>query len=189
MPTTQNNHKGLNIIIIIKMDWNMIVAHSLNNVIGNDNKIPWSVPEDLKYFSTMTQNSIIIMGRKTFESLPNGPLKNRVNVVITKNVIDNANVNVIYANMDNIFNVIEEQQKICLRNVFVIGGSEIYKLLFNYCKIIYVTLIHVKVDGDILFPFDMDRLVDDGLFYCERGNVLVSRVNDNKYQFITYKKT
>lgn len=170
------------------MDWNMIVAHSLNNVIGHDNNIPWTVPEDLKYFSTMTQNSIIIMGRKTFESLPNGPLKNRVNIVITKNIIDSDNNNVIYANMDNIFNVIEEQQKICLRKVFVIGGSEIYKLFFEYCKIIYVTLIHINVDGDILFPFDMDGLVGNGSCGIDKGDILVSRVNDTKYQFITYKK-
>jgi dihydrofolate reductase len=165
---------------------NLIVAHSLNRVIGSDGGIPWTVPEDLKFFSTMTQNSIIIMGRKTFESLPNGPLKNRVNIVITKNVIDNDKV--IFANMDNVFNIIEEQQKICKRKVFVIGGSDIYKLFFNYCDMVYVTLIHMEINGDIKFPYDMNEFVKNGIFKIGfKGDVLRSK-KDVDYQFFTFEK-
>ena len=70
------------------MEIKFIVAQSKNRVIGNNNTIPWYVPEDLKRFRDLTLHSIVVMGRKTFESLPNGPLKNRINIVITNNPKD-----------------------------------------------------------------------------------------------------
>jgi len=65
------------------MKCELIVACTKDGIIGYNNKIPWHIPEDLKYFRNTTLNSIVIMGRKTFESLPNGYLKNRINIVIT----------------------------------------------------------------------------------------------------------
>ena len=67
------------------MNFELIVAFNKKGVIGKDNTIPWHVPEDLKYFQKTTKGHIIVMGRKTYESLPNGPLKNRINIVITNN--------------------------------------------------------------------------------------------------------
>jgi dihydrofolate reductase len=63
----------------------LITALDIDGIIGLDNNLPWHVPEDLAFFKNMTQGHVVIMGRKTFESLPNGPLKNRINIVITRN--------------------------------------------------------------------------------------------------------
>ena len=71
------------------MNYELIVAMSKNGVIGNNNKLPWYIPEDLVNFSELTKGHIIIMGRKTFESLPNGPLKNRLNVVLSRTIYNN----------------------------------------------------------------------------------------------------
>ena len=64
-------------------DFEMVVAVDTNGCIGKANSIPWHLPEDLKHFKELTLNQIVIMGRRTFESLPNGPLKNRLNIVIS----------------------------------------------------------------------------------------------------------
>ena len=69
--------------MVYLMNFELIVAFNKNNVIGINNTIPWYVPEDFNQFSKTTKDHIVVMGRKTFESLPNGPLKNRINVAIT----------------------------------------------------------------------------------------------------------
>ena len=92
---------------------NLIVLFNDKNVIGNDNKIPWYIPEDLKLFQKITKNHIIVMGRKTFESLPNGPLKNRINIVITNQteLYDKSNETLIYTNFSNSFEIFNKLQK------------------------------------------------------------------------------
>ena len=67
----------------------IIIALNEKNGIGLNNQIPWKCPEDLKFFKEMTNNNIVIMGRKTWESLPNKPLKNRINIVLSRNKIEN----------------------------------------------------------------------------------------------------
>ena len=71
------------------MNFELLVAMSENGVIGNENRIPWHIPEDLIRFKEVTKNSIVIMGRKTFNSLPIGPLKNRINIVLSKTYENN----------------------------------------------------------------------------------------------------
>ena len=67
-------------------NFELVVAMDVDGCIGSNNTIPWSLPEDLKHFKELTENNIVIMGRKTFESLPNGPLKNRMNIVISSHI-------------------------------------------------------------------------------------------------------
>jgi len=119
----------------IKMysDFEMLVAVDNNNAIGSNNTIPWYIPEDLKRFQDITKNNIVVMGRKTFESLPNGKLKNRINIVITNNITNkNTEPHLIFTNMNNFHTIIDNIKN--NKKVFIIGGSEIYNLFYNYCK-------------------------------------------------------
>lgn len=137
---------------------NLIVGFNHKNVIGNDNKIPWYIPEDLKLFQKITKNHIIVMGRKTFESLPNGALKNRINVVITNQteLYENSNETLIYTNFSNSFALLETLQKETQKEVFIIGGNTIYKQYFEYCNKFHISLIDNDQDGDVLYPFTLN---------------------------------
>ncbi len=161
------------------MDFELIVAVTHQGVIGKNNKIPWYIPEDLKHFKHITQNSIIIMGRKTFESLPNGPLPNRINIVLTRTP-NNANntENVIFTNIDDLFTIIKQYHK----RIFVIGGSEIYLLLLVYCKVIHMTIVHEDIEGDITLSIPLESNYEK----INESEILYSKKNNQKYQYVTY---
>lgn len=126
----------------------IIVAKAKNNIIGKQNQIIWSIPEDMKYFKEKTTNHVIIMGRKTFNSLGR-ILPNRKHIVFTQNKdfnIDNENVKVVHS-IPEIQEYIEDETE-----NFVIGGAMIYKLLMPYCTKMYITEIDKEFDGDTYFP-------------------------------------
>ena len=129
-----------------------IVACSSNQAIGMNNKLPWHIPEDLKYFMNMTRGSYIIMGRKTLESLPK-PLKNRSHVVVTRN-------KEYQSDFADVFHTIEEAIEFCqkdpheLKNeiIFVTGGETIYRQTQNQMDLLYITRIHQEYEGDTFYP-------------------------------------
>lgn len=126
-----------------------IVAVSKNNVIGKNNKLLWHIKEDLQYFKETTTNHTIIMGRKTFESLP-GILPNRKHIVITRNKefkVNNKNVEI-----SNNIDLIVEKYKNSLNEAFIIGGGDIYEKTLPMCSKLYLTRIHKNFDGDVFFP-------------------------------------
>jgi dihydrofolate reductase len=132
----------------------MIAAQSQNRVIGNNNKLPWYLPEDLKYFKRVTLGKPIIMGRKTFESIGR-PLPGRTNIVITRNpdwTHDGAGVRVVHS----LQQAIELAESLALVNGFeeslVIGGAEIYALALPQADRLYLTQVHAEVQGDAHFP-------------------------------------
>lgn len=136
------------------MHFEMIVACTKTGIIGSNNTIPWYVPADLKHFKKLTENNIIVMGRKTFESLP--ILKNRIHVIITKQSNYETNGAVI-ANMENIFEKLKELKKSEIQKgkegrIFIIGGGEIYLLFFDFCKTLHLTIINKNIIGDTFFP-------------------------------------
>jgi dihydrofolate reductase len=162
------------------MNFELIVASDKNGVIGNNNTIPWHIPEDLKHFRQLTINNIVVMGRKTFESLPNGPLKDRINIVITQNPHQYKNTDsVIYANMENIFDIIKHNQ--ANKKVFIIGGSEIYNLFFNYCSIIHLTRVDIESQGNIIFNIDTQSLS-----LIDKTDIMFSKNNSIPFQYFTY---
>ena len=113
----------------------IIVAKAKNNIIGKNNRLLWSLPEDLKRFKELTTGHIIIMGRKTFDSLGR-VLPNRKHIVFTQNPdfkIDNENVEVVHSMLEIKEYIDDENEN------FVIGGAMIYNLLLPYTKKIYVT--------------------------------------------------
>jgi len=135
----------------------MILAITKNGIIGIDNKIPWYIKADLQRFRELTTNHIVVMGRKTFESLPNGPLKNRINIVITREPTNQTKKTTQYANVyfttiDGIDELIEKIQhqepSTPKKQVFIIGGAQIYNYFLNQTQKIYLTLIDKDIDGD-----------------------------------------
>lgn len=166
----------------------LIVAYDKNGAIGTStsNSIPWNVPEDLAHFrqiTTETPNSVIVMGRKTFESIGSKPLKDRINIVLTKNnALKNSNrPEIIFAedyNMPYLFEKFKDKR------VFIIGGREIYDMFFDMCKVVHVSKIHVESGGDVLFP----RTIDETLFDVTKSEIMVSQVNETQYEFFTFTK-
>ncbi|MFQ3229323.1 dihydrofolate reductase [Reinekea sp.] len=130
----------------------MIWAMAENNVIGRDNKLPWHLPNDLKYFKQITTGKPVIMGRKTYDSIGR-PLPNRTNIVITRDTRFNAEGVKVVNSLDD---AIELAEATCLVNaqeeVIVMGGAEIYKLCLPRADRLYVTLVHAEVEGDAYFP-------------------------------------
>ena len=125
------------------------VAVAMNNVIGKDNKLLWHISEDLKRFKRITSNKKMIMGRKTFESLP-GILPNREHIVITRDEnfkVDSDKVTIVH----DLNSLLEKYSK-CEDEIFVIGGAEIYKQLLPYTQKIYLTKIDETFEGDTFFP-------------------------------------
>lgn len=125
------------------------VAVCNNNIIGGDNKLLWHIPEDLKRFKENTMNKTMIMGRKTFESLP-GILPGRTHVVLTRDKsfkVDSQNVIVIH-NLEEILATYSNTKE----EAFIIGGGQLYNSTINYCKKIYLTQVNKDFEGDTYFP-------------------------------------
>lgn len=129
-----------------------IAAMAENRVIGKDNQLPWNIPEDLKFFKDTTQGKILIMGRKTFESLPK-PLPNRFHIVISR--ISKSSDNSLVYFCKDISSAIEKArslQEAWPEEVFVVGGGEIYKQTLPYVNKLYLTKIHQDFMGDAYYP-------------------------------------
>lgn len=134
---------------------NLIVAMDCNNGIGKNGDLLFHIPEDMERFKNLTKNSNVIMGRKTLESLPEGkPLKGRGNIVFTRNVNHEGHGYKVVNNINDLKNIYNN-------NSFynVIGGSEIYKELADYCKMAFVTVVYDDFNADTFFPniFDSDN--------------------------------
>lgn len=167
---------------------NLIVAFNRKNVIGLNNTIPWYIPEDLKEFKRITNNQIIVMGRKTFDSLPNGPLKNRINVVITNQTeyYDKSNERIHYCNFEQSSSLLNKLTIETQKEVFIIGGSQIYKQFFEYCTKFYITLVENDENGDTFFPFDVS-IFNQECFKKHKDVMLLSKTNI-KYRLIEFHK-
>ena len=122
---------------------------SLNRVIGRDGKIPWHLPEDFQWFKKMTTGQVVLMGRKTFQSLGK-PLPNRTNVVLTRRGP--------IAGVTTLRDLAElSASHFAPREIFVIGGAEIYAQLLPRCTDLYLSVVQCEVAGDAFFPAFEDR--------------------------------
>ncbi|HAT68450.1 MAG: hypothetical protein A2481_03285 [Candidatus Yonathbacteria bacterium RIFOXYC2_FULL_47_9] len=135
------------------MSLNIIVAAGMgNHVIGANGDLPWGrIPKDMKHFRDITMGHPVVMGRKTWESLPEEykPLPGRENIVITRNassVKTNKGPVIIFENIDSILEIAK------VEDVFVIGGAEIYRLFMPYAENIFLTLVMGEFKGDTYFP-------------------------------------
>ena len=120
------------------MSIKLICAISKNNVIGNENKLPWNLSEDLKRFKKLTSNNLVVMGRKTFDSIGR-PLPNRKNIVLSNNSnleIDGVEV---FNSPDEVISLYKEKPE--KKDMYIIGGTFVYKLFLEYCDYLYITYV------------------------------------------------
>jgi len=128
----------------------IIVAIAKNRAIGKDNQLLWHLSYDLKRFKKLTEGHIVIMGQKTFESLPKKPLPNRTNIVITDDFeYEQEGVTLAYSITDSL--VIAKNSNI-EGEVFIIGGASIYRQFLPLADKFYITQIDKEFEGDVYFP-------------------------------------
>ena len=132
------------------MTVSMIAALGRNNEIGRGNDLVFHFHKDMKFFRETTTGNVVVMGKNTLNSFPNGlPLKNRVNIVMTTNrSFDGKGAEVVYS-LDE---VLEEVKKYDSDRVYVIGGASVYEQLLEYCDTAYVTYIDYAYEADRYFP-------------------------------------
>jgi dihydrofolate reductase len=134
-----------------------IAACSQNRVIGVNNELPWSIPEDWKFFKDKTTGHCLVMGRKTFESLGKA-LPNRLNVVVTRDKSFNAPNTVAFPNIEGAIEYCKTQSAKYGDEIFIGGGGEIYKQTLDIADRIYLTVIHKDFEGDAFYPeLDMTK--------------------------------
>ena len=156
----------------------IVVAISENNAIGKDNQLLWHLPADLKHFKNITSGHTIIMGRKTYDSIGK-PLPNRRNIVITRQ---------IGLQLEGIefVNSLDEALKLCIddKEVFVIGGAEIYRQAISLCDKIELTRVHQEFDADAFFP-ELDNVTWKEVW---REDHLPDEKNKFAYTFSTLER-
>ena len=129
---------------------NLIAAVDKNWAIGYQNKLLTSIPEDMKFFRQTTTGKVVVMGRKTLESFPGKkPLKNRTNIVLTRNPSYQAEGAIVVHNEDELR---EELKKYDSEDIFVIGGESIYRQFLDECDKAYITKIEYAYTADAYFP-------------------------------------
>jgi dihydrofolate reductase len=138
-------------IYIYSMLISLVAAASINNVIGKDNQLLWHLPNDLKFFKNTTWGMPVIMGRKTFESVNLQPLRGRFNIVISRSpqAIDT------HPNIKTAFSLtqaIATAGTTDAKEVFIIGGGQVYEEALPIANKIYLTRVHVHIEGDVFFP-------------------------------------
>jgi len=158
----------------------LIAALGKNNEIGKDNQLLCRLPSDLKHFKAITSGHTIIMGRKTFESLPNGPLPNRRNIVISRNkelVIEGAEV---YSSLD--YALLKSDNE---AEVFITGGAQVYSQALTVADKLYITRIHAAFpEADAFFP-PIDREIWKEI---GRETFPADEKNPYSFSFIEYKR-
>lgn len=128
---------------------NLIVAVDKNWGIGNNNKLLVSIPSDMKFFRQETSGKVVVMGRKTLESFPNGlPLKNRTNIVLTSDPSYQVKDAIIVHDLPEL---LKELKKYPDDQIYVIGGGKVYEELLPYCNLAHVTKIDFAFEADTYF--------------------------------------
>ena len=136
------------------MGVNIIVAYCKGNGIGKNNTLPWHIPQDLKHFSTLTKgnnNNMVVMGRKTWDSLPKKPLPKRFNAILsTQFIIDTDNAK----SFNSLQSILDFSRQNNYQDLWIIGGAEIYKMVLDLDMVdeIHATEIEDWYDCDVFFP-------------------------------------
>ena len=156
----------------------IIVAKAKNNIIGKDNKLLWNLPADMKRFKELTTGHVIIMGRKTFESIGK-VLPNRKHIIFSQNrdlKYDDENVEVVHSMLEIKEYIDNDEEN------FVIGGAMIYNLLMPHVTKMYVTQVNKDFEGDAFFP----KINEDIWEVVEEEKGLVDEESKLEFEYITY---
>lgn len=158
------------------MKLSIIACVGKNLELGKGNDLVFHIKDDMKYFKEVTLNHIVVMGRKTFESLP-GLLKDRKNVVITKSNKEFTEGVETYSSIEEFMEKYKDYQD----EIFVIGGASIYKQFLDYCDKLYLTEVDKEIDADVYFPeFDKNNY-DKEIVKSGEDKTL-------KYNFAVYRR-
>jgi len=133
----------------------LVVAVSQNNVIGRGGQLPWRLPADLAHFKNVTTNHHILMGRKTWDSIPKKPLPNRVNVVLSSQISLFGLVGGVEKNVKVVKSfdqAIESARDSGETELMVIGGERVFNEALPLSKKMYFTRVHAEISGDVFFP-------------------------------------
>lgn len=160
---------------------NIIVAVDKNWAIGKDNQLLVSIPADMKMFRQETTGKVVVMGRKTLESFPNGlPLKKRTNIVLTGNKDFQVKDAIVVHTIEEL---LEEIKKYPSEDVYCIGGDSVYKQLLPYCDTAHVTKIDFAYAADRYFP-NLDELPEWKITAKSEEQTYF----DLEYQFVKYER-
>lgn len=157
----------------------MIAAAAENNALGKDNDLIWHISEDLKRFKRLTTGHAIIMGRKTFESMPKA-LPNRINIVLTQKKDYTAEGAVVVHTIKDALALVKDDHQ-----PFVIGGGQIYSLFMPLCDRIELTRVHHEFEADVFFP-DIDTSAFEII-----SEEFIAKTEDQPYNYtyLTYQRT
>lgn len=156
----------------------LIVARARNGVIGKDNDLPWRLSDDLKHFKATTKGCPVIMGRKTWESLPRRPLPGRDNIVLSRDGQYAAPGARVFTSIDASIEAGRGLAAVASKNeIFVTGGSAIYAAALPYADRLYITEVDTEIDGDATFP-DFDEAL-----FSETERRQVSADPKNQFDF------
>lgn len=163
------------------MKLSIIVATAEQGVIGKDNQLIWHLPEDLKMFRRLTTGHVIIMGRKTFESIGK-PLPNRTSIIISRNTHYQVEGCFVVSSLEE---AVEKAKEIETEEAFIIGGAQIYALALDMANTVYLTQVHHNFEGDAFFP-----ILDTNIWIeKERKSFSPDEKNAYAFDFVTLEKT
>ena len=157
----------------------LVYAVSQNGVIGDKGGLPWHVPSDLKHFKATTMGKPIIMGRKTWESLPRKPLPGRVNIVLTRDVGFTALGALVAHDAPSALALAGQVEEIC-----VIGGAEVFMAFLPSTRKIYLTRILAMVEGDVMMP-ELDMA---SWRQVSRSGPMQAQGDGAAYETLTYER-
>ena len=159
-----------------------ILSADRNWGIGNGNKLLVSIPSDMKFFRQTTTGKVVVMGRKTLESFPNGqPLKNRINIVLTGNKDYTAKGAVIVHSQEELLDTLKQYDT---EDIYIIGGESVYRMMLPYCDTVFVTKIDRTFQADTFFP-NLDEMEEWEM--TEEGEE--QTCFDLEFRFTKYERT
>lgn len=158
----------------------LIVAIAQNNAIGKDNDLLWHLSEDLKYFKKTTNERTVVMGRKTWESLPFKPLKNRRNIVVSSQKDYHIEGAELFDDVNKVLEALKEEKD----EVFCIGGASLYKALLPKADKLYITRVYKDFEADVFFP-----KIDESVWEIKRlSPMLYDAKADLKFRFEVWER-
>lgn len=160
------------------MNWIQIAAIGKNNELGKNNKLIWPLKKDLQFFKNTTMHSNIVMGRKTFQSLPK-KLPGRHHIIISKNFISDDKDVEVFSSIDSFYKAYKNEKK----PIYIIGGASIYDQLLDYCDTLILTEIEAEdAAADAFYPkFNKENYKKEILDTAEENGIVYSHVKYSKY--------
>lgn len=167
------------------MGINLICAMDKNRGIGINNQLLAYLPNDLKYFKSLTKDSIVVMGRKTYESIIDKlgkPLPNRISLVLSKDVGYDVNYSDTYV-YNSIHDILDDHKQHCEGDLWVIGGQQIYELFLPYVDKLFLTIIDYEFKADTYFP-----VISDDWKCTSKTTSKWNEDNQYDHHFLVYEK-